>query len=393
MPTQMQLPQFSLAERDRRWRNIRNSMARWGLDCLVIGGHSAKWDSGMANVRYVSQVGGNGEEAYVVFPIQGEPTCYIWGGQAFCNWWGRAQDWVTDLRPRPGRRWSKAIVARLGELGLEEGRIGVVGLGGPMMGEPEGVIPYVTYSEMLAALPRAQFTNASVIVEEQRMIKGAEEIAFLERAAELADAAIVAMAETARPGVREYEVYAAMVNAMLKGGAEYPVMIVMDAGESPCQPSRLPTARKLEPGDVIQNEITARYGGYWAHPNRPVRLGEPRDTEYLKMFEACLASFDAGVEALRPGISAGEFMSVFSDAARRFGYLASHPIQGLGLAQGENPSFSLPGLVLEQNMVLALQPLVTTQDGKKGISLGETFVITSTGNRMLGKHPLEFIKV
>ena len=60
---------LSLAERDRRWAAIRSAMAERGLGALIIRCISSKWDSGTANVRYVSQIGGNGEEAIVVFPM------------------------------------------------------------------------------------------------------------------------------------------------------------------------------------------------------------------------------------------------------------------------------------------------------------------------------------
>ena len=53
-------------------------MSEQGLDCLIIRGISSKWDSGIANIRYVSQIGGNGEEAMAVFPRKGDPIILVW---------------------------------------------------------------------------------------------------------------------------------------------------------------------------------------------------------------------------------------------------------------------------------------------------------------------------
>ena len=90
--------ELSLAERDRRWSAIRAKMARANLDCLIVRGISSKWDSGIANIRYISQIGGNGEEAMAVFPKSGEPIILVWSPTQL-EWWPTAQNWVKDIRP------------------------------------------------------------------------------------------------------------------------------------------------------------------------------------------------------------------------------------------------------------------------------------------------------
>ena len=46
------MPQFSLAERDRRWDRVRKKMLMEGLDALVLLGNDIYWGMGMANLRY-----------------------------------------------------------------------------------------------------------------------------------------------------------------------------------------------------------------------------------------------------------------------------------------------------------------------------------------------------
>ena len=58
--TETRVRALSIAERDRRWTNIRAEMEIRGLDALLIRGVSTKWDGGIANIRYISQIGGNG---------------------------------------------------------------------------------------------------------------------------------------------------------------------------------------------------------------------------------------------------------------------------------------------------------------------------------------------
>ncbi|HEY7060300.1 MAG TPA: hypothetical protein VII06_02390 [Chloroflexota bacterium] len=122
------IPIFDIAERDRRWARVRAAMAQAGLDCLVGFPNSGHWDQFQAAVRYLTQIGGNTTEAAVVFPLDGTVTAYVRGPNEVA-WWGSQSAWIPDLRAT-GRSWAPGVVARLRELGLARGRIGICGLDG-----------------------------------------------------------------------------------------------------------------------------------------------------------------------------------------------------------------------------------------------------------------------
>ena len=144
----LELPQLSLQERDRRWNAIRAAMKAQKLDCLIVWGANSNQDSKIANVRYLTQVGGNGEQAWVIFPLTGEPTCFT--SFAWINdWWLLSQNWVKDVRPIQ-KSWASCISSALKTLGLEKGNIGVVGL--PGLFDREGWIPSVTWQHIVEEL-------------------------------------------------------------------------------------------------------------------------------------------------------------------------------------------------------------------------------------------------
>ena len=211
MPDAIDLPRFSIAERDRRYAAVRGEMAARGLDCLIVPHNTGDWDSFQPDVRYLTCIGGGGSAAAVVFPIEGEPI-------AFCReapraaFWKRAQDWVSDVRAPQNAVWSDAIVAAIRDLGWESARIGVAGLAG-VMRDPEGTVSYGEYVGITGQLPNATFENATAFMHDIRMKKSAEEIGAFERAAVCSDAVSEAIFETARPGAGELEVYAAMMAA------------------------------------------------------------------------------------------------------------------------------------------------------------------------------------
>ena len=388
-------PKLSVRERDRRWSLIREAMSREGLDCLVIIGKSGMWDSHSANVRYVTQIFW---ESMAVFPLKGEPTGFIWGAHHI-EWYLDFQDWVKDVRS--GRwRWAESAADRVKELGYGQGRIGLVGLGG--WSEPEGIWPHRMHAELCQSLPEAILVNATEILERIRLVKSEEEIGMLEEAARIGDLAVEVLKSSARAGKRDCEVFADIVQCMIAAGSEYPPMLIWESGRTPLHARYYPNTRILQKGDVIINEISPRWCGYWGHPHQPVSIGNPSDSEYLRMFDVVYESFEAGLKSLTPGATIEEVDEAFGDPIQKAGYTWIHPcIHGIGLQISEAPrtsvagtSPSLPkGLRMEEGMVFAVEPIVATKERTKAVPLGDTVVVAPSGGRRLGRRKLEFAKV
>ena len=209
----LDVPRFSLAERDRRWRLVRQLMAAAGLDVIVTAVNTGHWDHFQANTRYLTGVGGNCGEAAAVFPLEGEVTAIAMAIPPIHYWLG-FQDWVSDVR-NCNRYFGRGIVERLRELNADKGRIGIAGIYN-ISRAPEGVMPYGTMRAIEEAFPNATFVDATDLMEQAKYVKSVEEIDALTKAVVLVEKSIDAMAETARPGVPECEVYAAMIHAMVK---------------------------------------------------------------------------------------------------------------------------------------------------------------------------------
>ncbi|MGH7810918.1 MAG: aminopeptidase P family N-terminal domain-containing protein, partial [Candidatus Binatia bacterium] len=201
------VPVPSLAERDRRYKNVRERMAREGLDVLLLPANHSRWEQMMADSRYLSGIGGFATEVFTVFPAEGEPTAYVFNR---AEWWKRAQNWTADVRD--GRnRWAQNALEKLGEMGFEKGRIGISGLAG-LVRAPDGIIAYSSVEAIRKAFPNAQIINATTLMQEARALKSKEEIAFLQRSMDIIEAMINRMKEYAHPGVKEKDLYAEMVH-------------------------------------------------------------------------------------------------------------------------------------------------------------------------------------
>ena len=418
-------PLLSLSEKDRRWQTIRNEMQRRGLDCLVIQGDQGNWGYNDCNVRYVTGIGDFG---YALFPLKQDPVCFVWWTAPFQarrskedspltaairskvkkdaptrNPWALEKPWVRDIRqgwPQP----SAAIADAIKELGLDRGRIGLVRTYHTW--EPEGTFPYRTVKNLYSALPQATFVeDATGILEDARLRKSAEEIACLEKAAGIADCGIETALSCVRSGVNEVEVYAKVVETLIAHGSERMLMNWWTSGQTPTHTQYfIPTDRIMVTGDILYNEYTPRYGGYVAHPHQTISIGKPIE-EYQRMFDLLRETRDAALSQLKPGVTISEQVRALTQPLEDAGYSYLHcPFHGLGLSGLEFPNAefwggtspyvpSPPDMMIEEGMVFAYEPMISTPDRKIGFPLGDTVVVTQDGARRLSRYCADVIVV
>lgn len=389
------IPQLSLAERDRRYKIVRDEMARRGIDCLLLPANSGRWEQLQGDSRYLTSIGGFATEVFTVFPLEGEVTAYVFNRAA---WWKEAQKWVADVRD--GRnRWSQNAIERINELGLQKGTIGISGLAG-LVRAPEGIIPHASIKVIQEALPQAKLVNATEMMQEVRAVKSAEEISFLERSAAIIEKAIDTLKATAKPGVSEKEVYASMLHTMLANGGELPTLFFLSAGPNLFNSAFVPTDYILQPGDQIVDEIEAKYGGYAAQAVCPAVVGKPNPA-YEKMVEASRACFEAILEAMKPGVTFGELFEIYRRMVERAGsYTWNHPMmhaRGLGddgpALMGDKDLERFSKIELKTGMTFILKPQVRPTQGKGRASIGDTVTVTETGARRLGKRELKLLVI
>jgi Xaa-Pro aminopeptidase len=391
------IPRLSLAERDRRYKLVREKMASEGLDVLLLPANTSRWEQTMADSRYLTGIGGFATEVLTIFPAEGPVTAYVFNR---ANWWKQVQDWVEDVRD--GRnRWAENAVARLRELGFKKGRLGLSGLSG-LIRTPDGIVPHTTVELLREAFPEAELVNATGLMQEVRAIKSAEEISFMERSMEIVEQMIETMTEGAREGVSEKELYADMAHVMLRSGGELPTLFFLGSGPGATQSSFVPTSRVIQRGDRIVNEIEAKYGGYAAQAVSPMLLGEP-DTAFRELMDISCACFNAILAAMKPGVTFGTLFDTYMKTVEDLGdgkYMWSHPMmhaRGLGddgpALMGDADVERFQKIQLASGMVFILKPRIRVTEGKDHASIGDTVVVTDDGARRLGSRKLELITV
>ncbi len=388
------LPRISDEEIQRRHRKLREEMAKRSLSCLVVAGSQVNYGAGSDNIRYLSNYGIFYGEGYIVFPLSGEARMFCRSVNQEFN--ARSVSCIpTQVSGYP--IFARDVANYIKDLKLEGENIGIVS------GE---IMPTNVFLDLQQRLPKANFLFVSEILLEMRFIKSAEELAFVEKAGEIADYAYEAILEAAKPGRKEYEVFAAVEKALTSHGAASPSFILLCSGPSPSFPPAPSSHRTLALGDTILEEISPCYGGHWVQWGRPVTIGEP-DKKLNELFEVTMEVYQIVQKGIRPGVSFEQVTKPAHDYIIGKGYTwLAGATQFIGLdvtemasvARGTSKNLEMVARPmdkrpLEKGMVIVNQPNVVTKDFKKGMLIIDTAIVTENGCKVVNKAPLEFRRV
>lgn len=118
------------------------------------------------------------------------------------------QEWIRDIR---GGVDGSRIIARIKELKLEKGTLGIAGFAS---------INQAFYGQLQKAFPAAKFVDVSSIFTNARTIKSEEEIAMIDMANRIFDRAVERVCEVARPGLLGRKVLQEGINAIWAAGGD-----------------------------------------------------------------------------------------------------------------------------------------------------------------------------
>lgn len=374
---------FSDAEYARRHAAARALMDRDGFDALLLTGGQNIYSMGSGVTWGSGLVDDRGAIQYLVLPREGDPTliyphdgCHIEAA--------RRQVSITDVRSSQKGQYAQAIADRLREVGVTSGRIGVTAAdrnGPEFMGAK-------AYLDLREQLPDLEIVFCPELLHELTYRKGAEELAAMRRAGEMSMAAQDAVAEAARPGIREYELAAAGTAAILaRGGQVFLMMIASTSMDGPriMYPNPNPSARVLQEGDMILTEISASYLGYSAKLGHPITVGPPTETIRRFHAEVTIPGFCAVKDALAPGVPLtrlSEVSRAFRDAGGQSRPMTLHGIDMITAG----PKVMVHGTAaqdydstLVEGMVVNVEATPIAADGSWGSFLSRTYAIGADG--------------
>jgi Xaa-Pro aminopeptidase len=397
-------PTLSFAERTRRWTRVRALMREHRVDGLVVAGFRAR-------EMYESYLSDDYNEGCVVFPLEGDPVVVTWAALRVMRAQWSAQRghalWIDDYRVAAT---GGAVGTLLAEMKLDASRLGVVGLRSQAPTEMYGAVPAWFWLELTAAVPKVEWKELSEEFSHLMLVKSEEELAQMRYAARAAEAACAVVAEVTHVGVGEEVVFAEATREMLRHGIglRYP-MIVMNSGPHtlswgpPRWTTRGEAPRILERGDLMQAELMPLCGNQEAQVQMTVAL-DPVDETNARCEQVARASYEAGLEALKPGITFADLVQAMEEPLKTagcWGYtplvhsVAPHFLAGrttvnmdkvnLGVRSVGAPYARVRKTVIEAGMVFAFEPNACIGDHR--VNIGGTVIVTANGCEALNEIP------
>lgn len=254
---------------------------------------------------------------------------------------------------------------------------------------------YMPHGVMLALQNATDFTPAFRAL---MMVKLPAEIAAVRQATALADEGYEVFRHAAREGRREYEVIADMERFFRSRGCPDNFMIMASGGQE-VRAMHPPGRRVLQKGDLVTTELTPCVHGYYAQICRTLVIGRP-SAEQQQAFDVHLEALEAGLRAVRPGVTAGAVTRAENDVFRAHGlekYTASEYTRvrghGLGLYVDSPPAFVEEDTTpLQPDMTVIVHPNgYHPQSGY--LVLGDMVLVREGGYEQLTQTPRRLFSV
>ena len=238
-----------------------------------------------------------------------------------------------------------------------------------------------------------------------RMIKSAEEIALIKGGARIADIGGAAVRDAIQTGAREIDVAMAGRDAMeLAIARDYPDSEIRDtwvwfqSGINTDGAHNPVTTRQLESGDILSLNTFPMISGYYTALERTLFL-EDVDPASLKIWQANVEAHELGLSLIKPGARCSDICAEINAhfAAfdllqyRKFGY--GHSFGVLSHYYGREAGLELRediDTVLEPNMVVSMEPMLTIPEGQPGAGgyrEHDILVLTENGSENITGFP------
>ncbi|HEV2707383.1 MAG TPA: Xaa-Pro aminopeptidase [Pyrinomonadaceae bacterium] len=259
-------------------------------------------------------------------------------------------------------------------------------------------------------------TDPGAILHEMRLIKSADEVALMQRAADIAAEAHVEAMRASRPGMREYEIEALIEFIFRRNGASAPAYSsIVGAGANATILHYINNDATLRDGDLLLIDAGAEYEGYASDITRTFPINGRFTEAQRDIYDLVLRTQESCIERARPGVTMDELkqhsVEMLTEGMVRLGLLEGEPAKLI--EEEKYKQFYMHGLghflgldvhdvgryyregeprPLEPGMVITVEPGLYVAESAEnapekyrglGVRIEDDVLITEDGSRVL----------
>ena len=386
---------ISTIELERRWTAIRRRMETAGIDVFVV---QANNDFYGGYVRYLLDVAATrGRPTTIVFP-RDRPMTIVRHGEIGVE--RSVSEGDDSILRGVERELTTAAFPSVHFTSEWEGELATAVLG-PYAGATIGLVgaqqmSYTTVESLKRSLPRAQFVDASDLVDAVKAVKSPEEIAFLRATADAQDRALARVAEAIEPGMTDHDAALASRAPSGEPGIEQGFVLCASAplGAPADYADTHLQGRVLQPSDIFTITIeNSGPGGLWAEIGRTFVLGDAPE-EVLEEHDFVMRARGHCLDMLRPGALPADIWESYNEFMRDNGRPQERRLHchGQGYDIIERPLVRFDETMnIASGMTLACHPHYV---GNVAIAtISDVFLIGTAGPERLHRTPESVIEV
>jgi Xaa-Pro aminopeptidase len=225
-------------------------------------------------------------------------------------------------------------------------------------------VSYDLHGILRGALKKAQvpvkLTATDGIVEKIRIVKEPDEIALLQKAAEITDATFNAVSPRLKAGMTELQIAWEIEKAFHdNGSAGLAFPTIVGSGANAALAHAKPSSRIVGAGEPIVIDMGGIYQGYKNDITRTVCVGKA-DARFKEIYSIVLEAQQTASKQIRSGMTGKEADAIARNIIVKAGYGADfgHSLgHGVGLEEHESPRLAVTSKdILEDGMVFTVEP-------------------------------------
>jgi len=263
--------------------------------------------------------------------------------------------------------------------------------------------------------PLHNYKRAAVITRELRQVKSEEEIALIQKAAEISVGGFNRVLKAVRPGIMEYELEAELTYELVRMGARrHAFLPIVASGANACALHYNTNRAECKDGDMVLMDFGVCFGNYNSDTTRCFPVNGRFTSRQKEVYQSVLHCLKEGSKLLKPGAVSAEYekqMALLVEAELiKLGLIKKEEVKSqdpekplykkyfmhgtahfIGLDVHDVGLYTRP---FEPGMVLTCEPGIYIPEEGIGCRLENDYLITQTGNlNLTAAMPIEIDEI